>query len=258
MKRSLHLALLALFVVALPVAAQDFNWRGRIGRGQTLEIKGVNGDIRAVAARGAEARVAATKVADDDDPDEVQIEVVEHANGITICAVYPSRRGRQPNTCEPADRGRIEVRDNDVKVNFEVQVPAGVMFVARNVNGDVEVTDVPGDVRAITVNGGVEVSADGMVEARAVNGDIHARMGNPNWDGRVEFESVNGTITLEIVGQLDAEVEASTVNGDISTDYPLTVRGRFGPKRVTGTVGRGGRTLALSTVNGSIEIRRVR
>jgi len=55
---------------------------------------------------------------------------------------------------------------------------------------------------------------------------------------------------------VDTEVHASTVNGEISTDYPLTVRGRFGSKRISGTIGRGGRELSLGTVNGSIEIRR--
>jgi DUF4097 and DUF4098 domain-containing protein YvlB len=51
-------------------------------------------------------------------------------------------------------------------------------------------------------------------------------------------------------------VHASTVNGGISTDFPLTVQGRFGPKRLNGRIGDGGRTLSLTTVNGEIELRR--
>ena len=52
------------------------------------------------------------------------------------------------------------------------------------------------------------------------------------------------------------EVTASTVNGSMTTDFPLTIRGKWGPKRMSGTVGEGGRTLSLSTVNGDMTLRR--
>jgi DUF4097 and DUF4098 domain-containing protein YvlB len=67
---------------------------------------------------------------------------------------------------------------------------------------------------------------------------------------------VNGSITVTLTGDINADVSASTVNGSISTDYPLTVQGRFGPKRLHGTIGSGGRALSMATVNGSIELRR--
>ena len=53
---------------------------------------------------------------------------------------------------------------------------------------------------------------------------------------------------------MNTEVHGSTVKGGISTDWPLTVQGRFGPKRLNGTIGSGGRSLSLSTVNGSIAL----
>jgi hypothetical protein len=40
----------------------------------------------------------ATKHGRRSDPAEVEIEVVEHAGGVTICAVYPSP-GSRPNEC---------------------------------------------------------------------------------------------------------------------------------------------------------------
>jgi len=46
------------------------------------------------------------------------------------------------------------------------------------------------------------------------------------------------------------------VNGDIESDYPLTVTGKFGPRRLRGTIGAGGRSLSLSTVNGEIRLRK--
>jgi len=107
-----------------------------------------------------------------------------------------------------------------------------------------------------TVNGDVEASATGVVSASTVNGSVDIAMGRSNWPDDLAIETVNGGITITFIGDLNTEVSASTVNGSISSDWPLTVRGRFGPKRVNGTIGSGGRTLTLNTVNGSIELRR--
>lgn len=250
-------ALLILASTAAPIAAQDeFSWRGRLGDGQTLEIKGVNGGIRAVAARGSEARVVAEKTARRSDVDDVEIEVIEHRGGVTICAVYPSREGREPNECAPGDAGRMNVRNNDVKVEFIVEVPDGVHFTARTVNGGVDVEDIGSDVRAFTVNGSVQVTTSGFAEATTVNGSIDVAMNAARWSRDLAFETVNGRITLTLDGDVNADVEAETVNGGISSDYPLTIRGRFGPKRLSGTIGNGGPGIHLSTVNGSIALRR--
>jgi len=55
---------------------------------------------------------------------------------------------------------------------------------------------------------------------------------------------------------LNAEVKAATVNGDIETDFPMSVQGRISKRRLEGTIGSGGRLLELSTVNGGIELRK--
>lgn len=256
--RSFHWALAALATCALvaPATAQDFTWRGRVSAGQVMEIKNVIGSVRAVAGSGSDIEVEAVKSGNKNDPDEVRIEVVPHAGGVTICAVYPQGRSREPNNCQPGERGRSNANDNDVKVNFVIRVPRNTDFSGRSVNGDVSIIGLSGDVKAHTVNGSIRVSTTGVAEATTVNGSIEVAMGRADWADLLEFETVNGGIIVELPDVVDTEVHASTVNGEISTDYPLTVRGRFGSKRISGTIGRGGRELSLGTVNGSIEIRR--
>ncbi|HEV2750413.1 MAG TPA: DUF4097 family beta strand repeat-containing protein, partial [Gemmatimonadales bacterium] len=83
-----------------------------------------------------------------------------------------------------------------------------------------------------------------------------ASMGKATWTDALDFATVNGGITLDLPANLSTEVKASTVNGEIETDFPLTITGRFGPRRLNGTIGSGGRRLALSTVNGSIRLRK--
>ena len=55
--------LTAVAVCVLPAAAQaqDFRWHGRLAPGKRVEVKGVNGDVRAVATTGSEVEVTAAK-----------------------------------------------------------------------------------------------------------------------------------------------------------------------------------------------------
>src|SRR3954447_11862375 len=99
----LLLALATAALVASPAAAQnDFNWHGLVLSGQTLEVRGINGEIRAVAGSpgSTEATVTATKTARRSNPADVKVEVVQHAGGVLVCAVYPSADGKPANTCD--------------------------------------------------------------------------------------------------------------------------------------------------------------
>ena len=248
-------------VPTYPLTAQapDFSWKGRVPTGKVIEIRGVNGDVSATLTSGNEVQVTAVKRSRRSDPEEVQIEVIEHGEGVTICAVYPTpRKARHENTCAPGDGYRSSTEDNDVNVDFTVRVPARVLLDARTVNGDVSAEGLEGDVYATTVNGGVTISTTETAEATTVNGSIRATMGRADFR-HAEFTTVNGGITLELPANLAAEVRAETINGDIDTDFPLSVSGRFSSRRLVGTIGSGstsGRTLYLKTVNGSLKLRK--
>jgi len=255
MKTRMFGTALVTALLALPAAAEDFQWHGKVAAGKTVEIKGVNGAIDATLADGDEVQVSATKRGRKSDPDDVRIEAVEHAGGVTICAVYPDVDGGR-NECLPGEGGRMRTRNNDTEVHFTVRIPRGVGFSPKTVNGDVEATGLEGNVDASTVNGSIQVATTGRVEAKTVNGSIRAQAGRADWTGDAEFKTVNGSITLTLPSSTGAEVRAETVNGEIETDFPLTVTGRISKRRLAGTIGAGGRTLELATVNGSIHLRK--
>ncbi len=254
--KAMVLACVAVALAPSVARAQDFEWDGRVDRGDAVEIKNINGGIRAELASGD--RVSVTAVKKDHgrgDPEDVRIEVVEHDGGVTLCAVYPDA-GDRKNECRPGDAGHLSSKDNEVSVDFTVRVPAGVNFVAHSVNGGIEASDLRSDVTAETVNGGVKVATSGVARASTVNGSIEAAMGRADWTGDLEFETVNGGITVRLPEGAGARVKASTVNGGMETDFPLTVQGRFGNRKIEGTIGGGGRDLSLETVNGTIRLKK--
>ena len=236
-------------------AADDFRWTGRLDAGRILEVKGLNGPVVVERAGGADIEVTASARARRSDPTEVRVQVVEHAEGVTICAVYPTPRGERENYCGPGSEGRNNNRNNDTQVEFLVRLPDGVRFAGRTVNGDVEALGLSSDVAVSTVNGDVEVATTGYAEAATVNGSIDARMGRMDPEGGLSFKTVNGSITLDLPDDVDADLDARWVNGGLDSDLPLRIDGRMSRQRAEGTFGAGGPELSVSTVNGSIRIR---
>lgn len=255
MKR-LGLASVIAVAVALAIPAagaeQEFNWSGAVDSGKTVEIKGINGGIEASGASGGEVTLRAVKKGKKSDPSEVKIEVVEHAGGVTICAVYPSS-GR-PNVCTPGEGGRMKVDKNDVSVRFVVKIPAGVRFVGRTVNGGISAKGIESEAEAHTVNGGIDIEAMSLAHAETVNGGISARVERASWKETLALKTVNGGIVVSLPGDAAANVKAATVNGDIETDFPLTVKGKFSRRRIEGSIGGGGPLLEMETVNGAIRL----
>lgn len=232
----------------------DFHWKGKLAAGQTIRIVGINGAVHASAASGPEVVVSARKHARRSDPESVKIEVVTGSDGVTICAVYPGRHGKT-NRCEGNGHNDQDTDNNDTEVEFTVSVPAGVLFDGSTVNGDVDALGLTADAMATTVNGSVEVNTKGRAEATTVNGSIRATVGK-TLNSDAEFTTVNGGITLTMPSDLACEFKANTVNGSIDSDFPITVTGKMNPNSLRGTIGAGGHRLSMSTVNGSIRLRK--
>ena len=269
--RSFRPAALTAFAVLMsatllaPTAdAQDrrrddaFAWSGRIPSGNAIRIHNINGGIEVLRSSSGRVEVSGEKRWRRGDPDDVRIEQKSFGDDVVICALWT------PNSsCE--ERGIRSERNskwndrNDVSVHFTVRVPEGVRVVLNTVNGGIEVRDVTTEVDARTVNGSITArSAGGPVRARTVNGSIDVSMGSLGRAEDLEYETVNGAITLELPSNFGAELELSTVNGRVTTDFPITISGTLSPRKLRGTVGDGPTRVRASTVNGSVTLRRGR
>jgi len=239
--------------------SDEFRWNGPIAQGQTVEIRGINGRITAEPGTGNEVQVLAVKSSRRSDVNAVQVKVVQHSRGVTICAVYPNDSGELQD-CE-GDSGqrqrseKFNIKDNDVNVDFTVKVPARVSFVGKTVNGEISASQLTGNVVAKTVNGSIRISTTGYAEATTVNGEISARVGDAQWANAVNFSTLNGGINLDLPATLSTDVEAETLNGQINSDFPINLTSLKDRRHLRGRIGAGGRELLLKTLNGSINLR---
>jgi hypothetical protein len=231
--------------------AEAFDWQGAIAQGDRIEIKTINGDVRASFTSGDEVVVHATRTARESDPASVTIEVVPHAGGVTICAVYPDVPGREPNACRPGLDGQMSTRYNDVEVGFTLLIPAGVEFVGRTLHGDVTAEGLKSDAFASTTWGDVTVTTTGIAEASSTSGSVSASIGRADPGRDLRFSTITGDVTVRVPANINARVFAATTSGTIASDFPLEGQ----PRTRSGTLGSGGPNLRLTTVNGNVNLR---
>ena len=262
-------------------SSETWTWNGRVESGRWFRLSSVNGPVTIEPSTDNQVHIRAEKeVGSRGTVSDVAFQVIQSGGDVRVCALW------RQDTCDEDglhSRRRDDDDDDDrrnrrdVKVRFVVKIPAGVRLAAGTVNGEMRVRDLSSDVRASTVNGRVEVrnvggevrastvngsvdvtTRSGPVDASTVNGSVDVRMGALRGDGDMKFSTVNGDITVETPPNLDARVRLGTLHGSISSDYPVQLSGRFGPRRAEGTIGRGGREIEMETVNGSIELRKSR
>jgi hypothetical protein len=268
-----------------------FTWRGALPSGALLTVRNHNGPIDVRPASGSQVELRAEKRSRYGNLTDVAFDIRTEGNGdVTICSTL---RGNDP--CENDRRSWDDDDDGrrSVSVAMTVLVPRGArvrvgtgngaVSVERvggevsastgngrvNVlntegtvrvstgNGDVQVRDAAGAVRVSTGNGRVSVTtAQGPVEARSGNGDIDVRMTALRAAEDMTFSTGSGDVRVTLPASYNGELDASTGNGTISSDFDLKVEGRMSPRRVRATIGSGGARLRLSSGNGGLELRK--
>ncbi|MEO8201495.1 MAG: DUF4097 family beta strand repeat-containing protein [Gemmatimonadota bacterium] len=284
----------ALMVVSLLASRQErgdtaggaYSWREVIPTGTTLEIRGVIGSISARAASGKEAQVFATRTRGHrGDPAQVEIRIIRQPNRIIVCTIYPrdDRWNRNndhvefKDPCEAAQWEKVGRGDNDTRVDYEIQVPAGVHFIGQTVTanvllaglrGDAEGYSIAGDVRVSDVRGGVidaasisgNITFDRVdaadVYAGTLSGDVHFT-GALRAAGEYSFLSHTGEITVNIPPAAGVTFNVSAPKGQVTSSVPLTPSSHSW-RRSSGRQGSGSAGMTLNSLNGEIHIQSLR
>ena len=260
------IAIAALLAVGIPGAAaraqssgdSTTQWACKIPEGGWITIRRLNGRVTAHATTSDSVTVTATKRVRRGNPAYVRFDVQRYGDdhqNVLVCALWGENASCSPTDYESRNESRD--RSNQIAVDFDIGVPAGVKIGTHTVNSDVSITGVTSEVRANTVNGRVDVETDGgPVSASSVNGAVHAAMLHYHPTQDMRFSTVNGSVVVELPNDVNAPVELSTVNGRFTTDFPVTLSGRIDPRHLRATLGKGGPTITMRTVNGNVELRK--
>lgn len=232
-----------LVTAAVASGREEFHKTYPIAAGGSVSVNNVNGTVKIVTWNRNEVDVTAVKTANTESGlKNCTIDVFATSNRVEVKTKYDSSWFNK----------------NGASVEYTISVPKGTRIdKAETVNGDVNISDTGAEVRASTVNGSVHAyGASGDLKISTVNGSVHASVART--DHAVSMESVNGSVELTLPGNADATIEASTVNGNASNAFGLSVdRPKYGPgAKIRGKIGSGRANVKLSSVNGSVDIRK--
>jgi hypothetical protein len=124
----------------------------------------------------------------------------------------------------------------------------------QTTNGSVTAEGTKGYVQAKATNGRITLSRlEGGGEAVATNGKITAEFLGLGSQG-CKLRSTNGGIRVALPEGARADLTASTTNGRITCDLPLSLVGEMSKRRMEGKINGGGPPIELRTTNGSIAV----
>ena len=176
---------------------------------------------------------------------------------------------------------RVEVhmpKDADLEVNT-----GDGSVEADSINGNLDVRTGDGHITVQGAKGNIRLrTGDGHIEGSGLDGraDITTGDGHVNIEGR--FDALNiktgdgsvtaragkgstvaapwnihtgdGSVDLELPGELQANLDASTHDGRISLGIPVMVEGTFSSTKIFGKMNGGGQPIVVRTGDGSIHL----
>ncbi|HUV86721.1 MAG TPA: DUF4097 family beta strand repeat-containing protein [bacterium] len=254
------LTALTFFPAWAAAASETFAWSGGASA-RKFVLANASGDVN-VAVAGDEIVVTATKTAAEaSDLDDVTVDVEEKGDAVHVKVKYP----------------RDVRRAKDVRVDFDVTVPAGLGRVDVKVaGGNVTVTGVP-EVEASVARGDVEIAdaykavnvsvADGAVSVRnaalptekvklnTVGGELTLAAVLPAAGAAYDLSTVSGDVSLTLLGGTDNyDIAANTVSGDVTSTLPLKKYGGLVGNSYKGKAGEGNNAIHISVVKGSVDV----
>jgi DUF4097 and DUF4098 domain-containing protein YvlB len=213
----------------------------------TLSLKNVNGNLVIEGWDQKRIEVSAVKMARNQEIlDELKVHSEMNNNHLRIEVKYDFDE----------DDYNDDGHGNYAAVNFTIKVPRGteVSDVAL-VNGDIDISNVDADAEVASVNGDVSgQDLGGRVTLATVNGEV-ALVANSGIKA-ITLNSVNGDVRLTLPKKFDASIDAGTVHGDITAEGMDVDVTKFSGTSMRGTIGKGTLKVNLTTVNGSIKIKR--
>jgi len=225
------------------VAEESVSFKIAVTDQLRFRLEGINGNVSIVGVSPAdsvmitgEKRVGSDSMADAQEHlQELEVLVQDSAEEIFVETDQPQ-----------------ETHGRSYVVDYTVTLPRDLEVLVTNINGTAEIESIHNSVTVNSVNGLVTLDEIlGSALIGLTNGQITSRVTLP-LDGTIEMITANGVIELHIPQNTSAEFSAIVGNGLITLSN-LDLKDQVSSANsLSGTLGEGQGTIALSTGNGNI------
>jgi hypothetical protein len=150
--------------------------------------------------------------------------------------------------------GTVELRTGDGSITANSL--AGTVRL-RTGDGSIEGSDLDGKLDADSGDGRIRLtgrfdalrvkSGDGSIDTRAIQGSTLTEA----WS----ITTGSGSVSVALPSNLQADIDATSGDGHITLDMPVSVEGKIGKSQIHGKLNGGGQTLTIHTGDGSIRLR---
>ena len=256
------LAILAFTMAVLPVRAEEWSKTYNISGRPDLRIETSDANIRVTTwdQNTIEAKVITShyKIGEGG----IRVEERQTGDSVEIDVHYPHHD--------------FVIGWSSHRVDIIIQMPRAGKVNLRTGDGKIDVAGLKGDMDLHTGDGSITLdSVDGKLHATTGDGHIEANgrfdeLGLKTGDGHVDVRAKNGSslaagwrletgdgsVSLEVPGDLAADVDLHTSDGHIDLDMPVQAEGRIRQNEIRGKMNGGGSLLTIRTGDGSIHLRK--
>jgi len=262
MKRLSFCVLTVSLVAVLPAYADEWSKTYNLSGKPELRIETSDANIRVTTwdQNSIEAKVITSRYKIGEGG--IRVEERQTGDSVAIEVRYPHHNfnvewgpHRVDIIIQMPREGRVNLRTGDGKIDIaglkgEMDLHSG--------DGSENLEAVDGKLHASTGDGHITAhgrfdelelkTGDGHLEVRAAGGSSLAA----GW----RLETGDGNVSLEVPGELAADVDLHTSDGHIDLDMPITTEGKIRQNEVRGKLNGGGSLLTIRTGDGSIHLRK--
>jgi hypothetical protein len=246
LRSALRSIVLVIFVLSAAAAVpcfainKEFKQTYPLQPGGSFELQNVNGAVEIEGWDRNEIEIHAVKIAKhkESDLERVSIEVQAKPDAVSIATRYPQNEGVE------------------VAVEYVVHIPHGAHVEhIGTINGTLRIAGVETIEDLRTVNGDIEVyEGGGSVHAHTTNGNVHLELAHLREAKSATADTTNGSVLLAIPSDTQADLETRCLNGNFSSELPVSMESSMRPREMHGRLGKGGVPIQLHTVNGGIRV----
>ena len=215
-----------------------------------VSVSNLNGSIKVTGWDRPEVKLITKKSA----------RTPEALEGVKVLVESNGAKFRVKVRYEFDGRTRKWNQSGGASVSFDLMVPkTAIVDRLESTNGSVRVNGTRKLTVVSAVNGSIKaMNLSGQVALESVNGSVSATMDGGDEIRQIRLGSVNGSASVYLPSSIDAIVKAETINGSIRNDFGIPVKkGKYVGSDMYAKIGAGESKVLLTSVNGSINMRRL-